>query len=66
VHCLKDFSLHLVNFISNNVLPLEENVLRNFIMLIHKLRAVDQYLLLVVGENGYARPYFPLEMSAEM
>jgi hypothetical protein len=27
---------------------------------------VDQYLLLVVGENGYARPYFPLEMSAEM
>jgi hypothetical protein len=58
VRCLKDFSLRLVNFISNNVLPLEENDLSNCVMLIHKLRALDQYLLLVVlvvGENGYAR-----------
>jgi len=34
--------LHLVNFISNNVLPHDANVLRICITLIHKLKAVDR------------------------
>jgi hypothetical protein len=38
---VKDFVYYLVKFISNNRLPPELNALRNFIMLIHKLRAED-------------------------
>jgi hypothetical protein len=39
---MKGFTLHLVNFILNNRLPRETNVVRSCIMLIHKLRAEDQ------------------------
>jgi len=47
------FSLHSVNFVSNNLLPPEANVLR--LMLIFMLRSVDHkgdYLLSVVDRNG--------------
>jgi len=37
-----DFSLHLVDCASNNLLPPEANILRSCIMLIHKLRTVDE------------------------
>jgi hypothetical protein len=44
---IKGLLLHLVNFISNNVLTPDANVLHICITLIHKLKAVD--------ENGHAR-----------
>ena len=34
---IKDFSLHVLNFISNKLLPPEANISRNCIMLIHTL-----------------------------
>ena len=45
VYCvvlIKNFSLHLVDFLSNNLPPPQTNVLRNWIMLIRTRRAVDQ------------------------
>ena len=52
---IKDFSLHLVILTSNNLLPPQANISSNCSMLIHKLRTVDQILLLllVVDENWY-------------
>jgi hypothetical protein len=39
---MKDFSLHSVKFISNDLLPPEANTFRNCFMLFHKLWTVDQ------------------------
>ena len=62
---IKDFSLHLVSLISNNPLSSKSNVLRNCIMLIHQLRAVDQtrsytcWLFTTSGIPHVPEQYYP-------
>jgi hypothetical protein len=47
------FRIKFGQLFSNNILLPDENVLRNYITLIHKLRALGRPGLLVVDENEY-------------